>query len=385
MTPFRSHGKGTLVLSGYPLEGVRLERASGTNDPKRLEEPARDVPHARADSGRLDVLEQLSDGHLKVLEVWRHYRAGDWSKLPTAEHLKPFAECFEAWRRTVPGDRHRKDLALAGKQLGAAGRAQSAVADLPRIVALLRERYAARGAARHFNKLRDAASAFLKQTVTRQIPLYLAVRAVEPLTSTRHRPHHPKDPSEAWVIAQTLGGEAGRLWWAMCATGMGPKELWYDGFRVEDGHLRILGQKRRARHRLTPLILDALEPPLVGHWGFASALRRSGLGVTPYDARRSFARWLEEAGILETHQQAYLGHGPKTITDLYRRAEIVVDMVDADATRLATYVRDKLVGFSVGSESRRRETGRVSDDETAMTRAGLEPATYGLKVRCSTN
>jgi hypothetical protein len=95
------------------------------------------------------------------------------------------------------------------------------------------------------------------------------------------------------------------------------------------------------------------------------------------------ARWLEEARLLETHQLAHLGHGPKTITDVYRRAEVVVDMVDADAERLARYVRDRLVGFSVGSEGRPAKTERVSADVGAMTRAGLEPATYGLKVRSS--
>ena len=65
----------------------------------------------------------------------------------------------------------------------------------------------------------------------------------------------------------------------------------------------------------------------------------------------------------------------------YRRAEVVVDMLDADAERLARYVRDRLVGFSVGSEGRSAKTERVKADVAAMTRAGLEPATYGLKAR----
>jgi integrase len=88
------------------------------------------------------------------------------------------------------------------------------------------------------------------------------------------------------------------------------------------GHLRITGKKRRARDRLVPFILTEINAPLLGPAGFLSALRRARLGVSAYGARRSFARWMEEAGILETHQQAYLGHGPRTITDLYRRAEL---------------------------------------------------------------
>ena len=32
---------------------------------------------------------------------------------------------------------------------------------------------------------------------------------------------------------------------------------------------------------------------------------------------------MDQAGILEVNQRAYLGHGPKTITDLYRWHDVV--------------------------------------------------------------
>ena len=328
---------------------------------------------ALADVGRLDVLSQIRDGGLRLLDVWQHYRAGDWSRLPTPEHARPLASAFEAWRQTVPGERHRRDLGLACRQLNA-GRSHATVADLPAIVARLREHYAARGVGRHFNKLRDAASAFLKQTLTRRHSLYLEVRAIEPLVGTRHHARHPKAPDEAWLIANALGGEAGRIWWVMCCTGMGPKELWQDGFRVEEGHLRITGKKRRARDRVVPLIVADVEPPLLGRAGFLSALHRARLSVSAYDARRSFARWMEEAGILETHQQAYLGHGPRTITDLYRRAELAVAQLDADGERLAAYV----VGFLAGPAVPKTVQVQVA-------RGRIELPTRGFSVRCSTN
>jgi hypothetical protein len=228
-----------------------------------------------ADVGRLDVLCQIRDGGLRLLDVWQHYRAGDWSKLPTPEHARPLADAFEAWRLNVPGERHRSDLGRACKQL-CAGRSQATIADLPAILARLRAYYAARGVCRHFNRLRDAASAFLKQTLTRRHALFLEVRAIEPLVGTRHHGRHPKAPDEAWLIAQMLGGEAGRLWWVMCSTGMGPKELWQDGFRIEEGHLRITGKKRRARDRLVPLILTDINPPQLGRAGFLSACTARG-------------------------------------------------------------------------------------------------------------
>ena len=87
MTPFRSHGKGTYVLKGTS-GGVRIERATGTHDPKRLED-LRAMCRTLADAGRLDILEQLRDGTLGLLDCWRHYRGGDWSRIPTPEHARP--------------------------------------------------------------------------------------------------------------------------------------------------------------------------------------------------------------------------------------------------------------------------------------------------------
>src|SRR6266487_6013273 len=65
VTPFRSHGKGTYVLKGT-FGGVRIERATGTHDAKRLED-LRAMCRTLADAGRLDVLEQLRDGTLRLL------------------------------------------------------------------------------------------------------------------------------------------------------------------------------------------------------------------------------------------------------------------------------------------------------------------------------
>ena len=371
MTPFRSHGRGTLVLKGT-FAGVHIERASGTDDPKRLTD-LKVMCRTLAGAGRLDVLEQLAAGAVRPLEVWRFFRAGDWAQLPTADHAKAFATHFERWRLTVPGERHRADLALAGRQLAAAGPRGATVAELPAMVARLREQYAARGQARHFNKLRDAASAFLKQTLTRAHPLYLSVRAIAPLVGIRRYQGHPQTPAQAWVIREALGGEAGRIWWGMCCTSMGPKELWVDGFALVDGHVAIGGQKRAARRRLVPGLVTALDLPALGRWGFTTALRRSGLGVTPYDARRTFARWQEEAGILESHQRAYLGHG-RTLLDLYRRPDMVTAILDQDQATLLRYVLRELGGGISGG------TAPTRNRDDAVSREGIEPSAYGLKV-----
>ena len=368
MTPFRSHGKGTLVLKGT-FAGVHIERASGTNDAKRLRD-LQAMCRTLADSGRLDVLAELAKPRgLRPLEVWAHYRSGDWSRIPTVAHIQPFKETYDAWVKGIAGERHKSDLVYAGKILVAAARSAATLADLPAAVAHARHQYAEAG--RMFNKLRDAASAFLRATLTRQHPLYLAIRAIEPLVVTRKYGRHPQDPAAARMIVEALGGEAGRIWWMLCGTGMGPKEFWSDGWEEVDGQLHVKGQKRSGRDRLVPLIVE-LERPRLTRWGFTTALRRSGLGVTPYDARRSFAFWMELARIWDTHQQAYLGHGHRTITDLYRGHD-VLPFLEEDAGKLLDVVVGKVVGSPAGE-----------DAQVVMRRLGIEPRTYGLKVSTST-
>lgn len=368
MTPFRSHGKGSLILKGS-FGGLRIERASGTHDPAVLRQ-LKAMCHTLADAGRLDVLTAVRGGQVHVLEVWRHYRGGDWSHLPTAAHTKILVTSWAAWLATVPGQRHRKDLGVAGRQLQALARAQATLADLPALVAQFREACEQRQIGRQFNKVRDAASAFLKRTLTRRDALYLAVRAIEPLTVTRRYERHPQNPASARTIADVLAGEAGKIWWTMCCTGMGPDEYFEGKWAVEDDVLHVRGTKRAGRDRLVPLLVD-VEPPLLTAWGFRSALKRSGFQVKPYDARRSFANWMEQAGLWETHQQAYLGHGARTITDLYRQHEIVQAHLERDQETLVRFIAG---GISGG-------TGAGALGESAVTRAGLEPATYGLKVR----
>ena len=151
-------------------------------------------------------------------------------------------------------------------------------------------------------------------------------------------------------------------------TAMPVVKPWQDGWEEIDGHLRVHGEKRAGRDRWVPLMIE-LAPPQLTMDAFAKTLKRSGLGVTPIDGRRSFAFWMELARIWDTHQQAYMGHGRRTITDLYRGHDVAA-FLDDDAEKLRALVVGKLVGSPI-------------DDTTqvVMSRLGIEPRTYGLKVR----
>jgi integrase len=64
---------------------------------------------------------------------------------------------------------------------------------------------------------------------------------------------------------------------------------------------------------------------------------RSGGSVTVYDLRRTYANWLEAAGIPRTRRRMYLGHGARDVTDLYESHEVKAFLVE-DAAKLRRFV-----------------------------------------------
>lgn len=335
MTPFHSRTRdgqpvGTFVIDRR-FRGVgRIRRASGTSDVKLLKRL-----HLMLDTlyeaGRLDILVELRDGRLTALQVWQHFRLGDWSKVPTSDHARPLADSLEAYRTTVSA-RYSTELKSRFKALLALGRPGATVADLPGMLERYRVVCEERDTAVTFNRARSAAQAFVRTTLGkgRRHPLWLELAAIAPLRTTPKLDKNPQTRESAQVIREALGGEAGRIWWVLCCTGMGPDEYFGGKWAIEDGRLHVKGTKRRARDRYLPLLVV----PHVGRltrWGFSTALRRAGLSVTPYDARRTFANWCERAGLIESDIDALIGHGPKTMTQLYtwHRMEAFLDEVEA--------------------------------------------------------
>lgn len=89
--------------------------------------------------------------------------------------------------------------------------------------------------------------------------------------------------------------------------------------------------------RDVPLI-RAIRRPTRGYQAFRVALAEaSGETVEPYDLRRSYATWLEAAGIPRTRRKLYLGHGATSVTDLYERHHVDSFLVE-DAERLRQFI-----------------------------------------------
>jgi hypothetical protein len=87
--------------------------------------------------------------------------------------------------------------------------------------------------------------------------------------------------------------------------------------------------------------------PVVGRaGGFAEALELANLGVTRYDARRSYSRWLEEIGLPPYRRDAYMGHGPKLMRELCPWGDITAWLAD-DSGTLRTYLGKERGGLQV--------------------------------------
>lgn len=336
---FKSHGKGTLVLKGT-FGGVKIERATGTNDPKRVED-LRAMCRTLKERGRYDILHQLASGKLKLLEAWGH--SGDWSKLPTPEHAKKLTTALEAWRKSVKHKKRRHDLRSTIKRL-LKGHRKPMVGNLASILLAYRHLCEAKNTARMFNKTRSEMSSFVKSSLTQDHPLWRAIRAVAPLPVTPKHEGNPQKPDGAKMIRETLGGEWGRAWWAMCCTGMMPDEFFGGKWRMEDGRLRILGTKTVGpRDRYVPLLWDDVHEPVMSQEQFQRKLARSGLGVVPYDGRRTFKHWCDLVGIPNVASEIYMGHATGYRMDTLYGAHA--------SERYLTEHTALLVGLLVGSKT----------------------------------
>lgn len=275
----------------------------------------------------LETVRLIVQRRLPVRVAFDAWSRGDVAGLPTAQTLLPLIDEL-AWWLAKPAlavgpseaaNRQRTAEYLLALHAGAT------VGELPAVLAELRGLYEGHGA--QFNRMRAAALAFVRDRHADHPGLREQLAAVAALPEPRLRARHPCTVAEARAIAAALGSKWGPVWWTMCITGMGPKEYWIDGYDVTSDGVEIHGAKdttRRgttARRRVVPL-LGVLAAPIGTKNGFAQALRRADVGVQPYDARRSFARWLDDAGLAGYLQDALLGHGPKSMRELYRWGEI---------------------------------------------------------------
>jgi hypothetical protein len=323
-----------------PLGRVRLR--TGTRDRRRAESYDRmldDLP--------LDVIRLLVAKVITLREVYELRQAG--KPLPAADELRPLFPTLEAWldrplRPVGPAEQTgRESLVAVLRDLAPS---EPTVAVLPRLCRTIYERYRDAGQGAAWNRRKAQALAFLRDVLGKRSLIYGAVQALPVLREVPKYDRHPCTVAEAKAIRLELGPKWGAQWWTLCLTGMEPKEHWTDGWKVLRAGVEIHGQKRPARERVVPFVA-ALTPPVGKQAGFAEALERAELGVTPLDARRSYQRWLDEIGLPTYRQDAYAGHGPKSMRALYKWGDITAWLAE-DGKALRAYLGERALALGKG-------------------------------------
>jgi integrase len=323
MTPKKKKGlykdgdRGTFLIDRRIKDVGRIKRASGTTIPSVLRD-LNQMLDGLAARGRQDVLVAIRDGQLSPLMVYSHYRGGNLDKLPRPEALVPLYDTWEEWNKHRACGVH--DRAAKTKALGylrQEGRKDATVNDLPTLVARLRIRFEQEKHAVSFNHTKRAVQAFLRDRYTNAHPLYADVRSYKDLTVI------PKQ-HKAWLTVQgvlalcnTLDDECRSVVWSLCASGMRPKEYFNTPWERRTYCIHVPFGKTRAAARDIPDLGMCASPPM-SYGAFMQRLRRRSSN-RPYDFRRTFMTWMEDAEIDPRRRLVYFGHEVPQVTELYRQ------------------------------------------------------------------
>lgn len=328
----RSGGKGTYLLDRiFPGLG-RIKRASGTMDRRTFDALNAMMSQLWA-AGRTDVLAGIRDGHLHPLEVWGHVRTDGVHDLPTPESVEPFKT---DWIATLEcSDHYRRDLKSYLTRF-MDGREGLTVGQLPAALAEYREDMTEKPVM--FNRTKSALQGYLKRRFGQHHRIWMALSNVRSMTE---EPDHgnPQSVQQLTEITNKMPEDYRGIAWTMALTGMGPGEYW-GKWRTVTGAVQISGTKTKGRVRHVPILGDLFRP-LKTRGLFEDVLKEvSGGTVEPYDMRRTFAVWLDLAGINWTHIRLYLGHRAQSVTDRYLWRE-VMQHIPADGKRARAWLTEQ--------------------------------------------
>lgn len=325
------------LLIDRRFKGVgRIKRASGTTDPKVRRNYSR-MLDALTDQGRVDLLRAIRDGTLSFAECHDAFRRHALHDLVTGDIAKPLTPAWNKWLDEYRADYSAKHVISLGqslKYLSSAGARR--VADLPDALRELRGTLGGTHA-RSYNVTRAGALAFIRSTLTKAHPLWLQCSAVEMRKVTPKRKGVHLTPDQARNFFPNPGTDpVDAIAWGMLTTGMHEKEYWHE-WSVRGDRIHITGEKRKGRVRDVPLLMRVAVPAMHERTFTDKMRERTNRKLQPYDLRRTYAHWLEEARIPRTRRKLYMGHGATDVTDLYERTEVASFLAD-DAAKLREYV-----------------------------------------------
>jgi hypothetical protein len=333
---FRFNHRGSLVIDRRYSAIGRIRRASGTHD-KHTFRQILSMLRELHDTGRHSVLREIRDGLISPIQVYGFWREGQLDHLPSAMSLRPITPTIPDWidKHTLTETTKRNYKSEISRFATFAG-GSTRIQDLPAAVKAYRQYCLDRGTARTFNCLRTAILSYLNNNFGKSHVLWMSVRDVKTLKEPKKRQAPQLAVAEAHELISDLPPVHAQIARAMLLTGMHWKEI-VGQWSIENDRVTIKGTKAQGRRRFVPLIDPGIQKPRRASKAFRTALRKIRSDLSPYSFRRSFAHWMEEAGIPRTRRRLYLGHGTKDVTDRYERGDID-RFLREDAEALRSYI-----------------------------------------------
>jgi hypothetical protein len=357
----------------------RVVRAYGTPDAKtrkRIDAMLSGLKNI----GKLDVLKWIRDGHHTPLVVLHHWERGQIEKLKGPEAISDLVTAFTHYVETHEcSDSHRANLHVSRRRLERllAKRKDVPLSEIPSILRTAKDGMRTTPVA--FNRFRGNLLAFVSEVEGKMTPLWVAVSNVNRFKKAEgQRPRklirRPLTVAEldavcaAFEDVTVFGGRKGgankgvktvkrtirasdlrAMAWTLATTGMRPQEFWQ---RKKAGwstialtrsqlYVAIDGTKTAAARRPS-FAIGVPQRAVCGEQFFRAQLalateKALRVGLDLYSLRRTFAALMESAGIEASRRASYLGHGPKTVTDLYTKT-VVLPFVHQDAERVANWI-----------------------------------------------
>ena len=322
----RINHHGTFVIDRRYKGIGRIRRASGTKDRKTLKRILGMLTEIH-NQGKRSILCEIRDGVVSPMEVYGYWTEGRLEHLPSALSLQPVIPTIPDWiDNTFEGvattkRNYKSEISRFCKVVGE----NLPIQDLPIGLKRYRKHCIETTNHRTFNGCRVVLLSYLNKNVGRSHALYGKVSDIPNLKLIPKRKAPQLSVAEAISLIKQLPQAHADIVRAMIYTGMRWNEVIEEGaneWQVEKDRIVIKGTKTKNSDRFVPLIQEILKPAR-GSNAFRKQLKRLRKDLSPRSFRRSYAHWMEMAGIPRSRRRLYLGHsGPKDTTDIYEHHQV---------------------------------------------------------------
>jgi integrase len=294
----------------------RLAMTSGTNN-RNIYNGIITMMDDLQERGRLDDLKAIQLKHISPLEAYNKWKDGKLVGVGSVAFVKDLKTSLLDW---VENYRVAETTRVGYKnninQLLKVAKANASVADLPDTLRKYKANCLDSDTLRVFNHARVTCLAFARDQYGKNSELWRYISDINVVEYRKNRMNNPLTVKEVTELTSQMKPDVADMVWTMCTTGMGFKE-YLDGFTVKNDHIIIHGEKNDHRHDRQVPIIRTPTPRILQYKRFREVIQEVRKDVTPYDFRRTYAVWLESAGVLRSHTEMYMGHSPKRMTDLY--------------------------------------------------------------------